>query len=310
MLPVLLFALCRPQLLLQTPIAMCRVAADDGAIYDSICGMPQIRRLDQTVVFESDTPVSDWDVEHGVLAVATPHGITVAFPNGARREISQDFAVQRIQVRDGFVYWFSPDEGLLRRAPLGGGSPETVAITPGLNSRVLYAVFEDRLVFVDATGLYVKPIVGGALARLLARTDIDAIAGVSAEGIRITTSRPDFNGGSAQLLFVPWAGAPVTASYEVATTGVRTGVTLTALRAGATTYIAQYVTIGCCSAESRLLVLRDGLPAERRFSSVGPLTLIDGDEESVRVGRWINASGMVRIEEICAAPSKTRAVSR
>jgi len=302
LLPALLF-LCQSQIVLTTGIAMCHTDVDDGVLYYSMCGMPDIRRSDGTVIYTADAPIGQWDIEHGLLAIALDGTLTVG-----QRRIAVGASARDVAIRDGWVYWVE-DDGL-RRVPVEGGLIETVVDLP-IDFHFHYAVFEDRVAFSTPDGLYVKPLVGGAPALLLPRSGIDSIADVAREGILINVSERDVNSGRAQLLRVPWIGAPVETVYEVTiANGFRTSVTLTAAVAGRTIWITQLVAIGCCSQQTSLIALRDGVALQRHRTAFGPLNLLHAEEDEVTASEWIGASGTRVVETFCAAVARTRAVSR
>jgi hypothetical protein len=287
---------------------LCRADADHGALYYSICGTNFIRRTDGTTVFTAPGLLNDWDIADGVIAASGSLTLTIVTAEG-RRELGFDNVVLQPRIYDGYVYWLS-GEGTIRRVAIAGGAVETVAHGVAVDSRFRYAVFGDRIVFVTTQGLHVQSLTGGAPALLLPRADINSVAAANAEGVFVTTSGRGFARGYAQLLHVPWIGAPVETIYQVATPDFLSGVSLTATVAGATTYIAQYCTTGCCVTYTELLVLRDGVAQRRYRSATGTLTMLEADEEQVIVVESIGSSTMRKFERICAAAPRGRAVSR
>jgi hypothetical protein len=288
---------------------LCRADADHGALYYSICGTNFIRRTDGTTVFTAAGLLSNWDIVDGVIA-ASGSLTTIVTPDGVRRELAFDDVVLQPRIHDGYVYWLS-GEGTIRRMAIAGDAVEMVAHGVAIDSRFRYAVFGDRIVFATTQGLHVQSLTGGAPALLLPRADINSVAAVTAEGVLVTTSGRGFAGaGYAQLLHVPWIGTPVETIYQVATPDFLSGVSLTAAVAGATTYIAQYVTTGCCGTYTELLVLRDGVAQRRYRNAAGTLTILEADEEAVIVVESIGSSTMRKFERICAAAPRGRAVSR
>jgi hypothetical protein len=302
--------LCQSATLFIAPAPFCRADVDDGAIHHSTCGTQQIRRTDGTVVFTADGFLAEWDISGGALAAAGDRTLTIVAPDGARRELVFASSIRQVRIHDGFVYWISAFDGTIRRVAIAGGGVETVAGGLQIDSRFRYAVFRDRVVFVTAQGLHVKPLIAGVPALLLPRADLDFIVAVDFDGVVVTASGRGFASAYVQLLRVPWIGAPVETLYQAATAEIRTSLTITAAVAGATTYIAQQVTFGCCLSYTSLIVLRDRVARVRYRASNSPIVILEADEEAVTFSEWIGATGMRKIARVCAAGTRARAVSR
>ena len=281
---------------------------DNGTLYFSIFGQRTIQRVGETTstFFTADATLQYWDIENGTLALpGAANEVILIAPDGSRRLIADPSGIRGFNLRDGHLYWTTEDHRL-RRAGVNGGAIETVAVdlpeTP-------YAIFEDRIVYFDSTGLYWRPLNGGVPLLLLPRSDIAGIGQITRDAILVSTKSPfDPNVASAKILRVPWLGAPVEPVYETSVQGYAPSLSAGAIVAGKTTYIIRTETQHFFWSTTSLIVLRDGMARTRFATGLGSFWVLAADEESITVGQWIDAGGMRRIERICADVSRMRAV--
>jgi len=300
---------CTSRTLLRAGGPIFAADVDRGVLHFSIFRQPAIQRVDEatgqtSAFFTADEVRNGWDIEDGTIAMlASATELVLVTPDGSRRVIAEPSGIRRFNFHGGYVYWIAQD-GILRRAGIDGSAVETVAA--GVSTD--YTILEDRLLFTTENGLYWQPLSGGAPALLLPRSGITGFA-VTRDAVIVATSSPfDPNQSSAQILRVPWTGAPVETIYEYSIKGYTPRVTLTPVVAGATTYIIRTVTMHFFTTTSTLIVLRNGVARERYGASISPFQVLAADEDQITVGQWIDAGGMRQIERICAAAPKIRAV--
>ena len=303
-------AQCLSRTLLSTSAPIYEARVDRGALYFSIFGQKTIQRLDEatgqtTVVYTADVTAFNWSIDNGMLAVQTGSSeLTIIAPSGVRRVIDEPLAIRSFRLQDGYLYWVE-DDNALRRVQVIDGPIETVA--SGITGA--YRIFDDRVVFAAANGLYWQSLSGGVPMLLLPRSGITAIDMVTADAILISASSPpDPNVSTASVLRVPWTGGPVETIYQTTVTGYVPSVSLVATIADGTTYIVRTVTIHFFSTTSTLVVVRDGVARDRFSNNIAVLGILAADEDAIIVGQWIDAGGMRRIERLCADAPKRRSV--
>jgi len=296
---------CTSRVLLRTNGPMVSAQMDEGRIYFQLFGERAIQRETGTA-FTLDDPFQSWYVERGTITISLSQTqLLLVAPDGSRRTIDQPAAVRGLRTHGGYLYWVEAN-GDLRRALLSGGPAETVVIGRASDAKFYYLLLEDRIVFLDSTGLFWQPF-GGVPLLLLPRTDI-GINEVTAEGVYVSTKSPwDPNVSTAQILRVPWSGAPVETIYEKTVHGYVPELSAGAIVSGATTYIIESRTEHFFWRTSTLLVQRHGATRERYSAAIAPFTVLDADEDSIVLGQWINAGGMRQIVRVCADQPKTRA---
>jgi hypothetical protein len=300
---------CMPRTLLRASGPIHKAHVDHGALYYSTFNQQTIQRVDEatgqtSTVFTADRPLDGWDIENGTIALLqSATELLLVAPDGSRRVIDTPSVIRRFNLQDGYVYWLEQND-ILYRARSSGGAVETVAVGVSMD----YVIFEDRLVFTASNGVVWQPLGGGMQVLLLPRSDV-AISAVTRDGVIVSTSSSfDPNVSHAALLRVPWTGAPVETIYESSVTGYVPYEALSAVVRGATTYIIRTVTIHFFSTTSTVIVLRNGVARERAVTAIKPYTVLAADEDSITVGRWIDAGGMRQIERLCADAPRTRAV--
>lgn len=143
---------------------------------------------------------------------------------------------------------------------------------------------------------------------LLPRSDIAGIGAITRDAILVSTQSPfDPNVARAQILRVPWIGAPVETVYEETKQGYAPSLSLGAIAAGATTWIIRYENEHFFFSSSSIVVLRHGAARVRYRAGFGTLSVLAADEEQIVIGQW-GAGGTRLIMRLCADPPKMRAV--
>jgi hypothetical protein len=209
-----------------------------------------------------------------------------------------------------FSYRIAGDRLLLRSPrgiewqPLSGGAPVLLVPRSDIAS---FAGFEQRLVFSTADGLYWLPLEGGVPVRLLARSDIQGIGSITADAILVSTATP-FNPSvaTAQLLCVPWWGAPAETVYEATVNGIAPNLSVGGIVAGATTYVVR-VDIGHFFWRSASIFARRDHVTRQIFATGGEISVLAADEEGLTIG-YRDAGGLRKIYRLCNDRARSRAV--
>src|SRR5262245_17492109 len=322
LLPILLA--CVSHTVLRPAEPLCGAWIDRGALYLSGCSSREIQRFDESTgrrstIFTADVPLRVWDISDGYLVVlpnasTAPVNLTIVAPDGTSRAVAESAPssdgsqVRDVAIRDGYVYWIQAStfdavakvlrsDGEIRRVPLTGGAVEVVAAHLSTGSGFRYAAFKDRLVYRTEEGVLLQPASGGIPSLLLPNHEVDSIAGATDDALFVTTYRRDLVGSYAQLLRVPWGGAPVDAPYETAFLGHRAFVTLTGVVSDRTAYVVRTASESLNPVVSEsLVVVRDGA-ATVRYGTTDSLRILAADEEGATV--W-DGRGKT-IDRLCGA---------
>jgi hypothetical protein len=303
---------CTSRVLLRASAPISVAQVEEGVLYYSLFPQRTVQRFDEvsgtsSLYVNANIPLSDWGIDRGrVVLHMSATEIVLLQPGAAPRVIDEPAAVGGLRVQDGFIYWLQAD-GSLHRSSIDDGGDITLAV--GLPADARYSIFRDRVVFTTTTGVYWQ-MFGGVPVLLLPRADV-TVAALTADAVFVTTSTPfDPNHAAAQLLRVPWSGAPVETIYEYAIDGYAPVVKLSAAVRGDTVYVIRTVTIHFFSTTSTLVVIRNGVARERHAAAIAPIALLDASEDEVTIGEWSDGGGMRLVERLCALAPRGRAVAR
>jgi hypothetical protein len=288
------YADCIPQTVYRTPNDyVVGAVIDDGGLYVELLLARNIQRVDlasgETSVVFVGTPGA-WGVQHGYLA--TP--VTIGRPADQ---------VRSIEVRDGYVYWVESD-GVLQRMLIGGGPVEALAALDIFSPR--YRIFEDRVVFLNGGKLFWKPLAGGATVLVsVPSAELGEIGTVSRDSILVTAySQPALYQVRAYVLRTSWDGASAETLYETTGYTYHDSLQVTAVAAGATTYIIAYQSGRVATS---VIVLRDGI-ATTTYSIIGPIGVLAATEAGITVTEWGMGTGTHVVVQLCASLDRRRGV--
>src|SRR5437763_1460918 len=169
---------CISRVLLRANGPIYTAGMDDGVLYYSIFGERTIQRVDaatgqSSTFFTADDVLTVWAIHHGTIIIPSASGFLFIAPNGSRRMVATPPNARFVQLRDDYLYWVDESNDL-RRVSVNGGTAERIAVALSVDQKFQYLIFEERLLFTNATGLYWQPF-GGVPNLLLPRPDISGI---------------------------------------------------------------------------------------------------------------------------------------